>query len=276
MTVGLRDGARGRQPVAVLLAQGLAGLEDGLAAALRDGLPRRGEQAAGRQQRADQLDHILGSISSSCSTVHRNHGLDDAPERRPAAVDAAQIARQALRRRLLADREQFAVAPRSAGGARCAGWRILRACCARSSPRRWASTGRFAVNLTQSRPWRRLAWQSCLWRSPTRNASRTQCTTAHGTAKRPRGVDECGHAGARHRTGGRARRGPRALRGLHAIGLCGSATAEATSTAGSRQHPQVTSIGVAWAIGEMADDAFVARAHDLPLTLVLTERGVVD
>jgi len=41
------------------------------------------------------------------------------------------------------------------------------------------------------------------------------------------------------------------------------------------QHPGVTAIGVAWS-GSMIDaDALDAQAHDRPLTLMLTERGVV-
>jgi 5,10-methenyltetrahydrofolate synthetase len=41
-------------------------------------------------------------------------------------------------------------------------------------------------------------------------------------------------------------------------------------------HPQVTAIGVAWSLGEIADDAFAAQAYDLPLRVVLTEHGAVD
>jgi 5-formyltetrahydrofolate cyclo-ligase len=41
------------------------------------------------------------------------------------------------------------------------------------------------------------------------------------------------------------------------------------------EHPHVTTVGVAWACAEIDDDAFQAQPHDLPLTLVVTERGVV-
>lgn len=41
------------------------------------------------------------------------------------------------------------------------------------------------------------------------------------------------------------------------------------------QHPHVTAIGVAWAIAEIADGDFVPEPHDQPLTLIVTERGVV-
>jgi 5-formyltetrahydrofolate cyclo-ligase len=41
------------------------------------------------------------------------------------------------------------------------------------------------------------------------------------------------------------------------------------------QHPHVTTIGVAWACGRLHDDEFTPEGHDRPLTLVLTENGVV-
>jgi 5-formyltetrahydrofolate cyclo-ligase len=40
-------------------------------------------------------------------------------------------------------------------------------------------------------------------------------------------------------------------------------------------HPHVTAIGVAWAVGEVSEAEFAAQAHDLPMALVVTERGVV-
>jgi len=41
-------------------------------------------------------------------------------------------------------------------------------------------------------------------------------------------------------------------------------------------HPHVTAIGVAWSAAEMDDKVFQALAHDRPLTLIVTERGLVD
>lgn len=41
------------------------------------------------------------------------------------------------------------------------------------------------------------------------------------------------------------------------------------------QHPGTTTVGIAWSEAEVADAVFAPQAHDLPLTLVLTERGVV-
>lgn len=41
-------------------------------------------------------------------------------------------------------------------------------------------------------------------------------------------------------------------------------------------HPQVTSIGVAWAASELDERSFAAQAHDRPLTLIVTEHGVVS
>jgi len=40
-------------------------------------------------------------------------------------------------------------------------------------------------------------------------------------------------------------------------------------------HPGVTTVGVAWSIAEIAPGGFDPQAHDLALTLVVTERGVV-
>jgi 5,10-methenyltetrahydrofolate synthetase len=40
-------------------------------------------------------------------------------------------------------------------------------------------------------------------------------------------------------------------------------------------HPHVTAIGVAWSVAEIGAADFAAEPHDRPLTLVLTEQGVV-
>ena len=41
-------------------------------------------------------------------------------------------------------------------------------------------------------------------------------------------------------------------------------------------HPAVTAVGVAWSIGEIAVPAqYVPQPHDIPLSLVVTEIGVV-
>lgn len=41
------------------------------------------------------------------------------------------------------------------------------------------------------------------------------------------------------------------------------------------QHPAVTAIGVAWSVGAIEDALFKSQAHDQPLTVIVTERGVV-
>ncbi|HKX43546.1 MAG TPA: 5-formyltetrahydrofolate cyclo-ligase [Burkholderiaceae bacterium] len=41
------------------------------------------------------------------------------------------------------------------------------------------------------------------------------------------------------------------------------------------QHPHVTTIGIAWSHARLDPDEFVAAAHDQPLTLIVTEAGVV-
>jgi 5-formyltetrahydrofolate cyclo-ligase len=40
------------------------------------------------------------------------------------------------------------------------------------------------------------------------------------------------------------------------------------------QQPGVTAVGVAWSIGEIDAAAYEAQPHDLPLALIVTERGV--
>jgi len=40
-------------------------------------------------------------------------------------------------------------------------------------------------------------------------------------------------------------------------------------------HPGITTVGIAWAAAELGADAFGPEPHDQPLTLVLTEQGVV-
>lgn len=40
-------------------------------------------------------------------------------------------------------------------------------------------------------------------------------------------------------------------------------------------HPQVTSVGVAWSVNELTEVELAPQPHDHPLSLVVTERGVV-
>ena len=39
-------------------------------------------------------------------------------------------------------------------------------------------------------------------------------------------------------------------------------------------HPHVTTVGVAWAFSELGAADFAPQAHDIPLSLIVTERGV--
>ena len=41
------------------------------------------------------------------------------------------------------------------------------------------------------------------------------------------------------------------------------------------QHPDVTSVGVAWSVGELDASAFGPQVHDQALTLIVTELGAV-
>ena len=40
-------------------------------------------------------------------------------------------------------------------------------------------------------------------------------------------------------------------------------------------HPQVCAVGVAYADARLGPDEFVPAAHDVPLTLIVTEAGVI-
>ena len=42
------------------------------------------------------------------------------------------------------------------------------------------------------------------------------------------------------------------------------------------KHPHVTTVGVAWSFTELGPEQFSAQPHDIPLTLIVTERGVVS
>ena len=41
------------------------------------------------------------------------------------------------------------------------------------------------------------------------------------------------------------------------------------------KHRDVTAVGVAWSVGELAPGSFEPQAHDQPMTLIVTEQGVV-
>lgn len=41
------------------------------------------------------------------------------------------------------------------------------------------------------------------------------------------------------------------------------------------EHRDVTAVGVAWAVGQIDAGAYEPQPHDMPMTLIVTERGVV-
>jgi 5-formyltetrahydrofolate cyclo-ligase len=41
------------------------------------------------------------------------------------------------------------------------------------------------------------------------------------------------------------------------------------------QHPQVTTVGVAWSVGRLSAEEFQPEGHDQPLMVVVTDEGVV-
>jgi 5-formyltetrahydrofolate cyclo-ligase len=196
------------------------------------------------------------------------------PRNAGPAVDTAQIARQALRRRLLSDREQFAARPEGlAAQADLTGHlaRLLREIEPETLGIYWPVRGEF--NAVAALEAAGLSKLPLALPYAQREPHAMHYRAWNGQA--PRGVDECGMAAPDT--------GPAVVPDVILVPCVGYTRSGLRLGYGGgyfdrwlAQHPQVTSIGVAWAIGEVAEDTFAPRAHDLPLTLVLTERGVVD
>jgi 5-formyltetrahydrofolate cyclo-ligase len=195
------------------------------------------------------------------------------PNAGSAAVHAARIARQALRRCLLADREQFAAGPDALAA-------------------HDALTAHLVRLLREIEP----EWLGIYW--PVRGEfNAIQALEAIGRSKlplalpyaqrephemhyrawnglAPEGIDECGLPSPGQ--------GPAVVPDVVVVPCVGyTRTGFRLGYGGGyfdrwlARHPHATAIGVAWSIGEVSDDAFAPQAHDRPLTLVLTERGVV-
>lgn len=191
----------------------------------------------------------------------------------PAAVDAAQVARQALRRCLLADREQFAAGPEAPAAHDALAAHLVRLL-GEIEPERlgvyWPVRGEFNA----------IAALEATGRSKLPLAlpyAQRQPPAMHFRAwngQAPEVVDECGLPAPAA--------GPAVVPDVVLVPCVGyTRTGFRLGYGGGyfdrwlARHPQVTAIGVAWSIGEIADDVFAPQAHDRPLMLVLTERGVV-
>jgi len=196
------------------------------------------------------------------------------PRNAGPAVDAAQIARQALRRKLLSAREQFAARPEGlAAQAALAGHlaRLLQDIEPETLGVYWPVRGEFnAVAALEAAGLSKLPLAlPYAQREPHAMHYRAWSGQAPG------GIDECGIPAPDS--------GPAIVPDVVLVPCVGHTRSGLRLGYGGgyfdrwlAQHPQVTSIGIAWAIGEVADDAFAPRVHDLPLTLVLTERGIID
>jgi 5,10-methenyltetrahydrofolate synthetase len=190
-----------------------------------------------------------------------------------SAIDAQRPARQALRQRLLADREQFAASPAAQGaGAALAAHlaRLVRELEPEQLGVYWPIRGEFnAVRALAAVDGAKLALAlPFVQRRPPRMHYRAWDGQALS------GVDECGL--------------PAPEAGAEVVPDVVLAPCLGYTRSGFRlgygggyfdrwiaEHPQATAIGVAWSIGEIADEDLAPEAHDRPLMLVLTERGVI-
>ncbi len=195
------------------------------------------------------------------------------PSPSPAAVATALAARQALRRHLLANRDRFAasqqvLASQAALAAHLA--HLLREIDPEQLGFYWPIRNEFNATaaleaaglpkLPLALPWAQRQPREMHYRA--------------WDGQPPAGVDECGLPAPTD--------GPAVVPDVVLVPCVGYTRSGFRLGYGGgyfdrwlAQHPHVTAIGVAWSVCEMADDAFVAQAHDQPLTVVLTEQGVV-
>ena len=191
----------------------------------------------------------------------------------PASHDALSERRRALRRHLLEQREQFAAGPHAdTAGAALA--RHLIAVLSELEPELlgvyWPHRREFyAVPALRGDP--ALAELPIALPFAQRAPVRMHYRAWDGLA--PAAVDECGIASST---------GAPVVPDVVLVPCVGFTSTGFRLGYGSgyfdrwlAQHPQVTALGVAWAFGELADAALEPQAHDRPLTLIVTERGVV-
>jgi len=197
------------------------------------------------------------------------------PEPSPHAAAAADAlaARRPLRQRLLADRDRFAAGPR-APATRAALTRHLAHLLGQLTPEQlglyWPIRNEFNATAALEAADRPKLPLALPW-------ARRQPREMHyrpWDGQPPAGVDECGVPAP---TGG-----PAVVPDVVLVPCVGFTRAGFRLGYGGGYfdrwlalHPHVTAIGIAWAISEVTEDAFGPQAHDRPLTIVLTENGVL-
>ncbi len=195
------------------------------------------------------------------------------PSSAGSAVEPASAVRQALRRRLIAERVQFAARP-EALAAHDALARHLAQLLRQIEPLRlglyWPVRGEFnAIKALEASGLPKLPLAL-----PYAQRQPIEMHYRAWDGRAPEGVDECGL--------------PAPAAGPAVVPDVVLAPCVGYTRAGFRLgygrgyfdrwlalHPQVTAIGIAWSQSEIAADDLVPQAHDRPLMLVLTERGVL-
>ncbi len=191
----------------------------------------------------------------------------------PAPLDEPTHSRKTLRARLIAERERFANSDRAAAGAMSLA-RSLREVLQQIEPELlgvyWPVRSEFnaalALQSAKSAPKLPLALPFAQ-----RTLRRMEYRRWDGTT--PRAVDECGIAASDGDTVvpdtvlvpcvGFTREGYR-------LGYGGGFFDRWLAL-----HPHVTTVGIAWSVQQIDAAEFRAEAHDLPLTLIVTEDGVI-
>jgi 5-formyltetrahydrofolate cyclo-ligase len=196
-----------------------------------------------------------------------------APSNAGSAFDSTRAERQALRRRLLVDRERFAAGPEAAAASAALTAHLARLL-RDVEPERlglyWPVRGEFnAIGVLEAAGLPKLPLALPFAQ---RHPPAMHYRAWNGLM--PAGVDQCGLPAPST--------GPAVVPDVVLVPCVGYTRSGLRLGYGGgyfdrwlAEHAQVTAIGIAWSIGEIPDSAFAAQAHDRPLMIVLTERGVV-
>ena len=190
-----------------------------------------------------------------------------------AASAPALTARQALRRRLRADRDRFAGGPRAlASHAALAAHlaHLLHEIEPEQLGVYWPIRNEFNATATLEAAGRPKLHLALPW-------SQRQPRAMHYRAwdgQAPTGADECGLPAPAD--------GPAVVPDVVLVPCVGyTRTGFRLGYGGGyfdrwlADHQHVTAIGIAWSLSEITDEAFAPQAHDRALTMVLTEHGVI-
>ena len=192
-------------------------------------------------------------------------------------IDPAALARRSLRQRLLAVREQFVTGARAVAASQALArhlaallTRLEPACLGVYCAMRGEFNPRLALELANVGSGRAPAWPLAL---PWCRREPREMLFRRWDGLEPMTVDEC--------------RIP-ASDGAEVVPDVVLAPCVGFTTGGYRigygggyfdrwlaAHPEVTAIGVAWSVSEMAEIELAPRAHDIALMLIVTEEGVV-